>query len=70
MSRSNRVGRNRPDQWVREESAGEISEELDGRVGAVIDSGIEVIPEPTTVVDYSDGYAKAVRVGAVDPDRF
>jgi tRNA threonylcarbamoyl adenosine modification protein (Sua5/YciO/YrdC/YwlC family) len=51
-------------------SAWEISEELDGRVDAVVDSGAEVVAEPTTVVDYSDGYAEVVRVGAGDPDRF
>lgn len=51
-------------------SAWEISEELDGRVDAVVDSGVEVVAEPTTVVDYSDGYAEVVRVGAGDPDRF
>ncbi len=51
-------------------SAWEISEELDGRVDAVVDSGIDVIAEPTTVVDYSEGYAEVVRVGAGDPDRF
>lgn len=51
-------------------SAWEISEALDGRVEAVVDSGADVIPEPTTVVDYSEGYAEVVRVGAGDPDRF
>lgn len=51
-------------------SAWEISEALDGRVDAIIDSGVDVIPEPTTVVDFSDGYAEVVRVGAGDPDRF
>ncbi len=51
-------------------TAWEISEELDGRVDAVVDSGIDVIAEPTTVVDYSEGYAEVVRIGAGDPDRF
>lgn len=51
-------------------SAWEISEELDGRVDAVVDSGVEVNAEPTTVVDFSEGYAEVVRVGAGDPDRF
>lgn len=51
-------------------SAWEISEELDGRVDAVVDSGVDVIAEPTTVVDYSDGYAGVVRLGAGDPARF
>ena len=30
----------------------------------------EVIPEPTTVVDWSEGYPEVLRVGAGDPDRF
>ena len=51
-------------------SAWEISEELNGRVDAVVDSGVDVIAEPTTVVDYSDGHAEVVRVGAGDPERF
>ncbi len=51
-------------------SAWEISEALDGRVDAIVDSGVDVIPEPTTVVDYSEGHAEVVRVGAGDPDRF
>ena len=51
-------------------TAWEISEELDGRVDAVVDSGTEVIAEPTTVVDFSDGHAEVVRVGAGDPARF
>ena len=51
-------------------SAWEISEALDGQVEAVVDAGGDVIPEPTTVIDYSDGYAEVVRVGAGAPDRF
>jgi tRNA threonylcarbamoyl adenosine modification protein (Sua5/YciO/YrdC/YwlC family) len=50
--------------------AWEIAEELDGRVDAVIESGAEVIPEPTTVVDLSEGVADVVRVGAGDPAPF
>ncbi|MGB9011649.1 MAG: L-threonylcarbamoyladenylate synthase [Aeromicrobium sp.] len=50
--------------------AWEIAEELDGRIDAVIESGGEVIPEPTTVVDLSDGAADVVRVGAGDPSLF
>ncbi len=50
--------------------AWEIAEELDGRIDAVIESGVEVIPEPTTVVDLSDGFAEVVRVGAGDPAPF
>jgi tRNA threonylcarbamoyl adenosine modification protein (Sua5/YciO/YrdC/YwlC family) len=51
-------------------AAWEIAEELDGRIEAVIESGEDVIPEPTTVVDFSDGYAEIVRVGAGDPTPF
>ncbi len=51
-------------------TAWEISEELDGRIEAVIESGVDVIPEPTTVVDLSDGVAEILRVGAGDPSPF
>lgn len=47
-----------------------IAEELDGQVDAVIESGEDVIAEPTTVIDFSDGYAEVVRVGAGDPTPF
>ena len=47
----------------------EIKEELDHEVDAVIDSG-DCGREPTTVVDWSDGYPEVVRVGAGDPSRF
>ena len=47
----------------------EIKEELDHQVDVVVESG-EVIPEPTTVVDWSEGYPEVVRVGAGDPGRF
>ena len=47
----------------------EVKEELDHQVDVVIDAG-EVIPEPTTVVDWSAGYPEVVRVGAGDPARF
>src|SRR5690606_37041452 len=46
-----------------------IKEELDHLVDLVIDAG-EVIAEPTTVVDFSDGPGEVVRVGSGDPDRF
>lgn len=48
----------------------QIAEELDGRIDAVIDSGDEVIGEPTTVIDLSEGYAEVRRVGAGDPTPF
>lgn len=51
-------------------TAWEISEELDGRIEAVIESGQDVIPEPTTVIDFSDGHAEILRVGAGDPAPF
>ncbi|MCD9198088.1 L-threonylcarbamoyladenylate synthase [Aeromicrobium wangtongii] len=51
-------------------AAWEIAEELDGQIDAVIESGVDVIPEPTTVIDFSDGSAKVVRVGAGDPTPF
>jgi gamma-glutamyltranspeptidase/glutathione hydrolase len=51
-------------------TAWEISEALDGQIDAVIDSGADVIAEPTTVIDFSDGFAEVLRVGAGDPSRF
>jgi tRNA threonylcarbamoyl adenosine modification protein (Sua5/YciO/YrdC/YwlC family) len=51
-------------------AAWEIAEELDGQIDAVIESGEDVIPEPTTVIDFSDGYAEIIRVGAGDPALF
>jgi tRNA A37 threonylcarbamoyladenosine synthetase subunit TsaC/SUA5/YrdC len=38
-------------------------------VDAVLDAG-ECGPDPTTVVDWSEGYPEVVRVGAGDPSRF
>lgn len=51
-------------------TAWEIAEELDGRIEAVVESGQDVIPEPTTVIDFSDGSADVIRVGAGDPTPF
>lgn len=51
-------------------AAWEIAEQLDGRIEAVIESGEDVIPEPTTVIDFSDGFAEVLRVGAGDPGPF
>jgi len=59
-----------PDSSEAMTEAWQIADELDGRIDAVIESGVEVIPEPTTVVDLSDGYADVVRVGAGDPAPF
>jgi tRNA threonylcarbamoyl adenosine modification protein (Sua5/YciO/YrdC/YwlC family) len=47
----------------------QVKEELDHVVDAVVDAG-ETRAEPTTVVDWSDGYPEVVRVGAGDPARF
>jgi tRNA A37 threonylcarbamoyladenosine synthetase subunit TsaC/SUA5/YrdC len=47
----------------------EIKERLDHQVDAVIDSG-ECGLEPTTVVDFTDGYPDVVRRGAGDPTPF
>ncbi len=46
-----------------------IKEELDHVVDIVLDAG-ECGREPTTVVDWSEGYPEVVRVGAGDPARF
>lgn len=46
-----------------------IKEEMDHVIDAVVDAG-DCGTEPTTVVDWSDGYPEVVRVGAGDPARF
>jgi tRNA threonylcarbamoyl adenosine modification protein (Sua5/YciO/YrdC/YwlC family) len=46
-----------------------IKEELDHVVDAVVDAG-DCGTEPTTVVDWSEGYPEVVRAGAGDPSRF
>ncbi|MBA4609019.1 threonylcarbamoyl-AMP synthase [Aeromicrobium sp. Marseille-Q0843] len=50
--------------------AWQIGEELGDRVDAIVDSGEEILPQPTTVVDLSEGYAEVIRVGAGDPTPF
>lgn len=50
--------------------AWQIAEALDGRIDAVIESGEELIPEPTTVVDLTEGHAVIRRYGAGDPTPF
>ena len=47
----------------------QIKEELDDVIDAVVDSG-DCGTDPTTVVDWSEGYPVVVRVGAGDPARF
>lgn len=47
----------------------EIKERLDTMVEAVVD-GDETGADPTTVVDFSQGYPEVVRVGAGDPGPF
>lgn len=46
-----------------------VKEALDHQVEAVVESG-QTGSEPTTVIDFSDGLAHVVRVGAGDPARF
>jgi tRNA threonylcarbamoyl adenosine modification protein (Sua5/YciO/YrdC/YwlC family) len=46
-----------------------IKEELDHVVDAVVDCG-DTGTEPTTVVDWTEGYPEVTRVGAGDPGRF
>jgi tRNA threonylcarbamoyl adenosine modification protein (Sua5/YciO/YrdC/YwlC family) len=46
-----------------------IKEELDHSVDAVLDAG-DCGTEPTTVVDWSEGYPEVVREGAGDVSRF
>ena len=47
----------------------EIKEELDAVLDLVVEAG-ETPAEPTTVVDWSEGYPEVVRRGAGDPTRF
>ena len=47
----------------------QIKEQLDHLLDAVIDAG-DCGTEPTTVVDWSQGYPEVVRIGAGDPTRF
>src|SRR5665647_2783726 len=47
----------------------QIKEELGHPLDAVVDAG-DCGTEPTTVVDWSEGYPQVVRVGAGDPSRF
>ena len=47
----------------------EIKEELEHTVDIVIEAG-EISAEPTTVVDWSEGYPEVLRAGAGDPSRF
>jgi tRNA threonylcarbamoyl adenosine modification protein (Sua5/YciO/YrdC/YwlC family) len=46
-----------------------IKEALDHQVDAVLDAG-ETGHEPSTVVDWTEGYPEVLRVGAGDPERF
>jgi tRNA threonylcarbamoyl adenosine modification protein (Sua5/YciO/YrdC/YwlC family) len=47
----------------------EIKEQLDHVVDLVVEAG-ETLAEPTTVVDWSEGFPEVVRRGAGDPTRF
>ena len=50
-------------------SGWEIKEELDHQVDVVVEAG-ETPAQPTTVIDWSEGYPDVVRRGAGDPGRF
>jgi len=58
-----------PDEELPLTEGWQIKEELDTVLDAVVDAG-DCGTEPTTVVDWTDGYPQVVRVGAGDPDRF
>lgn len=47
----------------------EIKEDLDHEVDVVVEAG-ETSAEPTTVIDWSEGYPEVVRLGAGDAERF
>ncbi|WP_110182023.1 L-threonylcarbamoyladenylate synthase [Nocardioides solisilvae] len=47
----------------------DVKEELDHQVDLVLEAG-ETSAEPTTVVDWSEGYPEVLRVGSGDPSRF
>jgi tRNA A37 threonylcarbamoyladenosine synthetase subunit TsaC/SUA5/YrdC len=47
----------------------QIKEELDHVIDAVLDAG-ECGLDPSTVVDWSEGYPEVIRVGAGDPSPF
>lgn len=50
--------------------AWQIADALDGQIDAVVESGEELLPEPTTVVDLTEGFAEIRRIGAGDPTPF
>jgi tRNA threonylcarbamoyl adenosine modification protein (Sua5/YciO/YrdC/YwlC family) len=58
-----------PDETEPRSMGWEIKEELDHEVDVVVEAG-ETLAEPTTVIDWSEGYPEVVRVGAGDPSRF
>ena len=58
-----------PDQEDPMTEGWQIKEELDSVLDAVVDSG-DCGKDPSTVVDWSEGYPKVLRVGAGDPARF
>jgi tRNA threonylcarbamoyl adenosine modification protein (Sua5/YciO/YrdC/YwlC family) len=58
-----------PDEEEPRTSGWEIKEELDHQVDVVIEAG-ETPAEPTTVVDWSQGWPEVLRRAAGDPDRF
>ncbi|MGB0100442.1 MAG: L-threonylcarbamoyladenylate synthase [Nocardioides sp.] len=58
-----------PDETEPRSQGWEIKEELDHQVDLVVEAG-ETLAEPTTVVDWAEGYPEVLRVGAGDPGRF
>jgi tRNA threonylcarbamoyl adenosine modification protein (Sua5/YciO/YrdC/YwlC family) len=58
-----------PDETEPRSMGWEIKEELDHVVDLVVEAG-ETAAEPTTVIDWSEGYPEVLRVGAGDPSRF
>lgn len=58
-----------PDETEPRSLGWEIKEELDHQVDVVVEAG-ETLAEPTTVIDWSEGYPEVVRIGRGDPSRF
>lgn len=49
--------------------AWELKEALDNQVDAVVDVG-DIVPDPTTVIDFTEGTAEILRRGSGDPSPF
>jgi tRNA threonylcarbamoyl adenosine modification protein (Sua5/YciO/YrdC/YwlC family) len=48
----------------------DVKDTLDHLVDVVVETGEDTPAEPTTVVDWSEGYPEILRAGAGDPSRF